>query len=188
MPSGDTDGRERESEPDTDAKAVYESCHHVPAAVIGAEQVLAAGRRRCRYLVEIVDAGRRIRIEREQRPVAVLGELLADERVVPIGRRQEVAAEPGFRRICQNGNEPFALVARDQGPVVAEQFGQCRDRQQHDEHPQRRVAQTVALETRPRALVGRPRRTRAHGIRRVRRRIVRTEFRRRRAHLLAAVN
>jgi hypothetical protein len=93
-------------------------------------------------------------VQREQREVAVLRELLRDERVVPIGGRREITADARFGRIADDRKEPFTPVARDQRPVVGEQLREHPHDQHGGEDHQRDMAETVALEPRPGAARG----------------------------------
>ena len=58
--------------------------------------MLVGRRRRIREFREVVERLGIVMIEREERPVARLCEMLADQRVVPFGRSLKIAAEHRF--------------------------------------------------------------------------------------------
>ncbi len=138
MPIVSADEREREREQMLTRKP-YSSraTMSLPDARRCRASSCALGGDRVRLLLEVVGRLRRMRVDRVQRPVARLRELLGDERVLPVGGRAEVAAEPCLRRVVEHREEPLAVVARDERPVVAEQLGERADHEHRGEDPQR---------------------------------------------------
>ena len=84
---------------------------------------------------------------RPDRP-AVLLDLLADDRVAVIGAGQE-AAELLLRVVDENGDEPLALVAGEDRPVVGDELGEQAQHEQDREDPERPVAAPVGAEVLP---------------------------------------
>ncbi len=154
---GRADQRQRKSKPDTDPKAIEQPRHHVLAEAVGAQPVQTAGWRRARLQLEGVAGARPVAVEREEGPIPGLGKLFGDERVRPVGGRAEIAAEGGFRVVLEQREVQLPVVARHQRTVVADQLGEGGQHQHHQETPQRHIADAVAPEARPGALVGRHR-------------------------------
>ena len=88
-------------------------------------------------------------VGRVNRPIACLGKLLANEGVEVVCRRLKVAAKLGLGWVLHDREIQLALVAGDQGFVVADQLGgQTHDKQQHKQNEADKT-QAVAFEALP---------------------------------------
>jgi hypothetical protein len=147
---------EHEREQHAHAKAVDQLREQVAPAVVGAQPVVARGRRGVGVLGKVVDGVRAVGIERVDRPVAALREAFADERVEVVGGGFEVAAEDLFRVVAQHGEVELAFIAHEQRPVVADELRSQAQQHQRAKDDQAAVAEPVAPKAPPRAVRGRP--------------------------------
>src|SRR5712692_7869092 len=148
------DHRDDESEHHRQAKAVQQPRQQVAAAVVGAEQVVAVGRRRTGVACEVVDGAVVIGVERIPGEIARLRQVLADQRIEVVGRRGKVTAESGLRERLEHREIPVPLVASDQGLVVRQHFGEQAEAEKEREYQHAHIAEAVAAEAAP----GAPRR------------------------------
>ena len=88
-------------------------------------------------------------VGRVNRPIARLGELLANEGVEVVGGGLKVAAKLGLGWVLHNREIQLTLVAGDQGFVVADQLGRQTHDKQHHKQNKADKTQAVALEALP---------------------------------------
>jgi hypothetical protein len=139
------DQRQRQPEQHGDAEAVDQPRDDVPALVVGAEPMRRRGRRRERHAQILADGGVAEGDRRPEHP-ALGGDRLAHEGIAVVSLGLEIATEGGLGIGAQDRGVQGAVETHQQRPVVGDQLGAERDREQGDEDPQRPPAAAVAAE------------------------------------------
>ena len=135
-------------------KTVNQLRQHIAPTVVGAQPIGRRGWRGVGLGGEVVQRFGPVGVGREDRPIARLGQTIADEGVQKIGGGFKVAAERGLGVVLPHRRVPLALVTHHQGLVARNQLGHQAQHHQHHKHHQAVEAQAVAAKARPSAARG----------------------------------